>query len=184
MRKFKIFLAVIFAVLCISACGTEKISGISVSPDNKNFTQLLTREYSEEELQNMLGFEGNINELDSLYPIECLRKYTGLEDKACYWALYRGENKLAILSFGDDGIKFSEAIFELTKTKSDFEEIKINDSIDMVEKFDPDGDFFHVYASSGINPTSYHFTTDGYMVIIRYCYDDGLFVDKIEYMNI
>ena len=184
MRKLKFFLAILFVVLFVSACSTEKFSGISVSPDNKNFTQLLTKEYSEDELQNIIGFEGNINELDSLYPIECLRKYINDNDNVIYWALYRGEDKLAILSFGDDGVKFSEELFELTKTKSDFEEIKVNDSIKKVEEFDPYGSYFSVYASSSRNTTSYHYTTDGYMVMIHYCYDDGLFVDKIEYTNI
>ncbi len=184
MRKIKIFLAILCVVLCVSACGTEKFSGISLSPDNKNFTQLLTREYSEDELQNIVEFEGDINKLDSVYPVECLRKYTNNEDKVIYWALYHGENKLAILSFGDDGIKFSEEVFELTKTKSDYEKIKINDSIKKVEEFDPNGNYFSVYASSSKDTTSRHITTDGYLVMIHYCYDNGLFVEKIEYTYI
>lgn len=184
MRKIKIFLAILCVVLFISACGREKFSSISLSPDNKNFTQLLTKEYSEDELQNIIGFEGNINELNSLYPIECLRKYTNNEDKVIYWALFHGENKLAILSFGDDGIKFSEEVFELTKTKSDFDEIKVNDRIKKVEEFDPYGWYLSVYASSSRDTTSYHFTTDGYMIMIHYIYDDGLIVDKIEHRYI
>ena len=64
------------------------------------------------------------------------------------------------------------------KTKDDFIDIILGQSVDSVIAIDPKGDYVFLYTESEGSRISTHFTKDGYMIMIHY--DDSLLVEKID----
>ena len=66
---------------------------------------------------------------------------------------------------------------------SDFEIIKVGTQVAEVKKLDPSGDYTFMYASWSDYPQcSYHYTRDGYEIVIFY--DSGFLVTDILYNKI
>ena len=63
----------IIAVLVLTLCSCTD-SEIVESDKSKNITDLVSREYKIKELDEIAANNGSINELDSIYLIECCRK--------------------------------------------------------------------------------------------------------------
>ena len=146
-------------------------SSIVISDSGKKLKDLVTRKYSDDELEKIICFSGSIIELDSKYPIECIR-----EDTYVYRVSYMGNTSVAVLEFGKVDMGSVGRIYELKHTKEEFNGIKVGDTLNSVIEFEPNGDYPFLYLSSSEIPKiSTHCTIDGYYILIQYrCSDDGM----------
>ena len=144
---------------------SEKIQGIKVSPADKNITELCPAIYSEADLKRMAVFPGSLHQLNTRYPITCLRKTsTG------YNVIYRGEESIAILFFNEYGSKKYGNVYVTHLMKEDFSSLHTGQTLDDVEKIDSaEQPFIYVRYCANTNlHTSVHYTKDGYRIEIHY----------------
>lgn len=149
--------------LCACVKGENKMK-IELSPEKKSICELVSCYYTEEDLDNIVQFEGTVNALDSQYPVECIRK----TDKG-YRVSYLSENGIAIIIFDVDGYKISGFTFSLSQPKLAFDSLSEESSLDDVQIIDPNGSYYFLYTGRNDVPReSVHYTTDGYMLTIEY----------------
>ncbi len=174
MKKILILL-LITGMLILFACSSDerKIVGISTESEfewkqlidsDRKLEDIVTKCYSDDELNDIKKFSGTINELNIQFPIECIR-----EDLYVYRISYMGESKVVMLTFDKQGKKCAGNIYILKNTKEDFENIKIGDKLESIKAFEPDGDYpFLYYNSAEIEKVSTHCSKDGYFITIQY----------------
>ena len=137
---------------------------VEISPQNKNIIELTSKVYEDSQLFQIARFNGSISELDMQYPIECLRLYNGN-----YRVSYLGIAKIAILVFDNSGNKLWGNICDAQKFESDFEELEKGQSLEDVQKIDPQGEYLFLHTGRNDTPkVSSHYTKDGYLIIIEY----------------
>lgn len=191
MRYIKAILIITLIIVLFTACATYtdstksevKISNDTVVKDEVNNTEIkstnsysLTKTYSNSELNNIVDFIGTLPELIKEYPTESIM----LSDNYTHVS-YRSNNKLAVLLFDELGNKYFSKLYNCTKPKSDFDDLKQGDDIALVKEIEPEGDYSSLYAShSKIPMFSKHYTKDGYIVEIYY--NESLCIEKIEFV--
>ncbi|MBQ4283928.1 MAG: hypothetical protein IJB96_08390 [Lachnospira sp.] len=152
----------------VSAKGQFKYKDM-VSPNEKMVDQLVTKTYSDEELDKIANFRmSSLEEVNEAYPIECFRTF----DYDFYEAVYVGQKRVVKVGFDKTGLCCYGAKYELKNTKKDFENLKIGDKLATVTELDPGGDYPFLY--SNLSETSSHCTTDGYYVWIQYGISDDM----------
>lgn len=120
--------------------------------------------YDDWELQKVVEFEGNIDQLNDKYPIECIRK-----NNPGYRVSYPGNDKVAVILYDNSGKKISGVIYNTERSKSDFGALIKGESLDEVLKTDPDGEYLFLYTGKNDTPkASSHYTNDGYLISIEY----------------
>ncbi|MBQ7335989.1 MAG: hypothetical protein IJW92_05915 [Clostridia bacterium] len=157
---------ILFLSLCLfgsCATGGYNLSSEVSSPDKK-LTDLASKTYDDSTLLDIVNFDGSSDELNVLYPIECVRK---LDD--IYRVSYLGEDSVAVLLFDNSGNKLSGTIYDNQKSKSDFAELEKGQSLQKVRELDPNGAYIFLYTGSVDTPKiSSHYTNDGYLITIEY----------------
>lgn len=165
MRIVKCFGIVI--VLLFAFCSCTKGDGemnIIESPSNANLIDIVTKTYNDSQLFDIVKFDGTINELNSRYPVECVRKINHL-----YQILYLGDSTVAIMTYDNLGNKVSGKLYDAKLKKSDYEDLTNGMSINEVKMIDPNGEFLFLYSGRNDSPKiSTHYTSDGYLIIIEY----------------
>ena len=165
-------------ILLLTSCASKNydsniVLGVQLSPDNINIAELSTKKYLDDELNSIANFEGTVEDLNRIYPVECFREF-----KDGYRIVYCGENKICYLTVDINGVKRFGRVYALSKAKVDFNDVYLGQSVDSVIAIDPKGDFIFLYTESVGSRISTHFTIDGYMIKIHY--DDSLLVEKID----
>lgn len=143
---------------------TETTFNIKPIPDNENVTDVITNIYNYNELLEISKFEGSLEDLNKLYPIEFVRNVNGV-----YRVSYLGNGNIAIL-FADNSEKvLMGKVYNTRKTRSEFAAVKAGQSVIDVEKFDPDGEYLFLYTGrNDLERVSTHYTKDGYLIRIEY----------------
>lgn len=148
---------------------------VETSRANDNVNKLIKKIYSDSELEKINLLKLSYLELDNLYPIECVRYINNIE----YSVTYKSENKYLIIKFNKNGEKKYSNIYISSYEKSDFSFINIGESFFNIKEFDDNG--YYYFWNSGNTETEYkswHYTTDGYIIILTY--DEHLDVIGIE----
>ncbi len=137
---------------------------VNISTSDKNLIELVSRIYDESQLNDISQFNGDINQLNDIYPIECLRKVGEY-----YRASYLGNYSVAIIIFDNSGKKLKGNIFSIQCLKSDFDELEKGKSLHEVKNIDPKGEYLFLYTGRNDTPRkSSHYTKDGYLITIEY----------------
>lgn len=140
------------------------VRGIKTSPENKSLNDLVTKVYSAEQLSDITEVDGSINELNKLYPVECLRRYGKL-----YKVFFLGDGEIAIITFDDSFNKVFGEIKYLEKLKADFSVLNNGNTLKDVQAIDPNGEYLFLYTGRNDTPkVSSHYTKDGYMITVEY----------------
>ena len=152
-------------LLVICSCNKgESYLNIEISPPDKSLVDLASKIYDETELLEITQFNGSLNELNTKYPIECLR-----EDNGMYRVSYLGDGSIAIFLFDSSGNRFLVSTYSTQLLKSDFDELVKGQSLDEVRAIDPNGEFLFLYTGRNDTPkVSSHYTKDGYLITIEY----------------
>ena len=159
---FLVFTIVMLLVICSCSKGGNDLN-IEISPPDKNIVDIASKIYEGTELSELTEFSGSLNELNSKYPIECLRK----EDDGIYRVAYLGDESVIIFFFDDSG----NSLFGRTynRVQSDFDKLVKGQTLGEVMAFDPDGDYLFLYTGRNDLPRiSSHYTKDGYLIYIEY----------------
>ena len=165
---------VLLLLLCGCTIGENNLN-TNLSPKDMNIKDLVTKIYTENQLTNVVGFNGTINELSCQYPIECIRAV-----KNGYRIVYCGKNCFGVFFFDENGKKISGDIYEASQTKFKFNTISVGQSLEDVKKLDQKGNYIFLYTGRADIPrVSTHYTSDGYLITITY--DDNNIISKIDF---
>ncbi len=137
---------------------------IEISQPDKSLVDLASKTYDETDLSELAEFNGLLNELNTKYPIECLRK-----DNGVYRVSYLGDGRIAVLLFDSSGNKILGNTYRTQLLKSDFNGLAKGQSLDAVRAIDPNGEYLFLYTGRNDTPKeSLHYTKDGYLITIQY----------------
>ena len=160
---FIITIVILSCLFCSCITGGNGLR-VEISPSDKNLNELASKIYEDSQLSEIIKFDGQIRELDTRYPIECIRKYN-----KNYRVSYLGAEKIAVIIFDDSGNKVSGSIYNACKSKSDFSVLAKGESLKNVQKIDPYGEYLFLYTGRNDTPKiSSHYTKDGYLITIQY----------------
>ncbi len=176
-------LTCIFAIICIFLSGCNKKDEACVSlkvlDESTNIIDIISEKYSNKDMfEEVQENKYTLDELNKIYPIEFVKKYTN-EDELYFDVAYITSNGYIILHYDGSGnyVFGEDAIAE--RILNEFDALSIGDSIDDVKKIDENGKFTFLYTGRVDLPKiSYHYTVDGYMVMIHY--DSSCVITKIE----
>ena len=167
MRLIKYFSIISVIVMLLTICSCTKGGSdlkIEISPSDKSLVDLASKVYEKKQLLELSKFNGSMNELNTKYPIECLR-----ENNGTYRVSYLGNESIAVLLFDDLGNRLLGNIYSTQLLKSDFDNIKKGQLLDVVRKIDPNGEYLFLYSGKNDTPkVSSHYTKDGYLITIEY----------------
>lgn len=149
----------------------EESNSTTEEPEpEKTFFELVTKIYDKSELLEIAKFEGTIEELNSIYPIECL-----YETNYGRVAIYLGkDNWILTVPIELDNIawwrEYINPLFQLELLKSDFDKMQIGQTDDGISSLDINGDFsmFRPNVEPSRPRQSYHYTKDGYIISVEY----------------
>ena len=164
--KYVNYLSVIIVILCLlcSCSKGENNSEIKISSSNIGLSDLATKKYSDSELKDISQFNGTIYELNDKYSIECVRK-----SDYGYRVSYLGDFCIAVILFDSDGNKILGNVYDTLCSKSDLSVLTENQTLENVQKIDPNGEYLFLYSGRNDTPkTSSHYTKDGYLITIEY----------------
>ena len=150
----------------------------TTTPDDtqqdKNIFELVSIIYDNSLLRAIETFEGTMDELNELYPIECVRK-TEFDSYQAYKVSYLGEDKVVVVIFDISGNKCMSWIYNLNSLKADFENLRIGQTVADVKNVDPNGYYWFLITGTGEPLCSDHYTRDGYLITIEYEIEDNTF---------
>lgn len=130
--------------------------------------------YSDSQISEIATFEGSVDELNQKYPIDHFRENGNVLE-----IFYSSGRKVAVLYCESDEVVLGK-LHTIDTLKSDFDDLSIGDSIDVVKEISPDGDFSFLYTGRDDMPKiSYHYTRDGYEVAVSY--DENMNVAEVTF---
>jgi len=175
MNKFKNFIIIIFLLCNLCSCSYEGNDlNMKLSSENKTLIELSTKAYEDDEITSIMSFTGSIQELNKIYPIECIRKIP-----VGYRVSYCGISNFISILFDNSGNKLIGNIYKISNSKSYFNNLIIGNSIEEVKRIDPNGNYVFLYTGrNDIPKQSVHYTSDGYLLTISY--DENNLISNIE----
>lgn len=187
MKCYKKIFSVLFMTIflyLLSSCATDSNSNVLhsstkeycviVSPNEKTLIELATLTYSEAELSDIINFDGSLDELNSVYPAECIRATADV-----YRVSYCGNDNVATIVFDKSGNRLLGKTYTLEHTKNEFDAFTKSNSLEDVQEFSPNGEYLFLYTGRNDSPrVSTHCTRDGYMITIEY--DDNYQIISIS----
>ena len=178
MRRILTIVLSILIIMTMCSCHKlapkNRLDEFNESPSGVTISDLCSNIYSDTALKNIAHFSGTITELNSQYPIECIR-CIGSTARVSYC----GESKVVCLTYNELGeLMQTGCIYILDQPKSAFSVVKPGQTIDDVKKIDPNGNFSFLYTGrNDIPKVSSHCTIDGYFIEITY--DDCFNISSI-----
>lgn len=156
-------------LLCECAKGENNLK-IKMSLPDKKVTELVSKTYNDTQLTNIVQYEGTMAELNTQYPIECIRK-TG----DFYRVSYLGNSSIVVLIFDNAGNKICGDVHGMILKQSDFTSLVNGQSLEDVQRIDPYGEYLFLYTGRNDIPRiSNHYTKDGYLITIEYDKDNNI----------
>lgn len=167
MKKICLLCAVFLCLIGLfPGCDSHSTEPPAETEQRQNIVDLVHHIYSDEELEEILCFEGPLKELEQEYPVECLREIGSGQTVMVY---YLSDTKIGFLHFDRNGEKLGYSTAYGRKHHSkEFQAIQVGDKLEDVRAFDPDGDYLFLYTDIQLPRGSTHYTTDGYCVYITY----------------
>lgn len=177
MRIVKCCFAFIILVGLLASCSNGGgVVGMNIAQPNQLLSELVSKVYMSDQLLEIVRFRGSMEELNTQYPIECLR-----ESEYAYRVAYLGNDDVAIIFFNRDGSYITGRLYKLFPSKLKFEDLSVGKSLDYVQEMDPDGEYLFLFTGSNNVPRiSTHCTKDGYLVEIEYTEDNLISSINIE----
>lgn len=164
VRSLFLTIGVVLLFLLSSCYIGDSNMEIEISKPDESLINLASKTYNESQLLEIVKFTGSISELNSLYPIECLRKHNGI-----YRASYLGSESIAVLLFDDEGNRFLGNIYYPQLLRSSFDRVKKGQFLEDVQAIDPNGEYLFLDTGrNDIPKVSSHYTKDGYLITIEY----------------
>lgn len=161
--KYLFVIVMLFILLCSCTKGEIDLK-VKISLPDKNLIDLVSITYSDQELLDIVQFNGTIKDFNEKYPVECVRKIHDI-----YRIAYLGKSNIVIIAFDNYGKKIFGNIYQISQEKSDFSNLVIGQSLDDVKKIDPNGEYLFLYTGRNDTPrVSSHYTNDGYLITIEY----------------
>lgn len=181
MRLYKCFsiisVILLLCLLCTCTKGGNNLE-VRISSSDKTLIDLASKIYDESQMLEIIRFNGSINELNSKYPIECLRNNEGT-----YRASYLGKGRVAVILFDNSGNKIFGNIYNALHLKSDFSGLAKGQPLEKVREVDPEGEYLFLYTGRNDTPKlSSHYTKDGYLITIEYDYSNTITNIKEEFI--
>lgn len=173
LEKRFVLIPVIISLFLLCSCvkGGSDLK-IETSPPDKSLIDLASKIYNKQQLSEIAKFNGSIDELNTQYPIECLR-----DDNDTYRVSYLGDGSIAVLLFDNCGNRLFGNIYNTQLLKSDLDKLEKGQLLEEVRKIDPDGEYLFLYTGRNDTPkVSSHYTKDGYLITIEYD-DSNIIVD-------
>lgn len=168
----------LFSSCAVNGGKTVPGTDIEIPPANKNIYDLVTVIYTDQEIEMLSRYHGNIQQLNIDYPIECVREQVGF-----YLVEYCGEGQIVALWFDDSGkneYDWGGFIYSATVPKKMFDCLKVGLTLSDVKAIDPEG--CYIFEEGGVpHPYSLHHSSDGYMYVITY---DEVNLNVIEDISI
>ncbi len=188
MRSLLALTAALVLLLCCGCSGekpqTEETSApvsteMTLPPmdlDGPFIKDLVTKTYSHEKLEDIADFEGTNDELFAAYPIECQR-----DTAFGYRAMYLGSGEAAMVVVNNNmGTRYGYTML-LSGTRAEFETLKAGDPLSAVQALDKNGNYAFGFEGWDIAENlSWHATTDGYLIFIRYTNDYTIATIQVE----
>lgn len=173
----------ILAITCIFLSGCNRKDEIHVSfkvlDESTNIIDIISEKYSNKDMfEEVQENKYTLDELNKIYPIEFVKKNMN-EDELYFDVAYMTSNGYIILHYDEAGnyVFGQDVIAEILL--NEFDALNIGDSINDVKKIDEHGMFTFLYTGRVDLPKiSYHYTVDGYMVMIHY--DSSCVITEIE----
>lgn len=152
-----------------------------VSEENVN--DIITKEYSNKELDEIESADLNLEKLDKKYKIECIKE-DSYYPFSTYKVVYKSNNKFLIICFDEKGEKLYAFAPRMSNEKQKFDSIEIgkddrnkvylNDSnLSLVPELD-----FVINHNSNLLA---HYTKDGLLITFEYN-ENGIVIDRKESM--
>ena len=144
-----------------------------IDDNHKNINKLVTKKYSNDELETIYRLKINIFELNNMYKIEAIRLFNS--GVYCY---FLSDNKICEKFFDINGepIRQGDRLQEYAKSITWVNNIEVGDPRYKVREFDSEGDYGDYYGRDFC--ISYHYTKEGYWIFIKY--DDGFYANWEE----
>jgi hypothetical protein len=143
-----------------------------MSPNDKNICELISETHSDEQLKEIIQYRGDLLSLNKKYKIECIRE-TAYGCKV----VYKGCAHYAEVWF-QDNVASGGWLYKVSPPYSDFESIEVGQTLDVVQKLDPEASYLFLYSGTGEPRISRHYTKDGYLIAISY--DEKDYIISIE----
>lgn len=174
MKYIKYFSLFIVLLCLLSACGKgESDLKEKICSTDKKIDELVSKRYSDSQLLTITQLNATMEELNEQYPIECLRKVGNT-----YRVSYLGNDSVAVILFDSRENKILGRVYSLHLTKADYNGLAIGQSLEIVQKTDPNGEYLFLYTGSDNAPKiSTHYTKDGYLIAVEY--DEGNTITRI-----
>ena len=163
-RSLKVIFILFLAACQFAGCASQN-KGVNMNIEqNRSIKDIIKHVYTDEELEAILQFKGPLSELNSKYPVECLR-----ETETMKYAIYCSNNDIVFVYFDLSGNqKGRSSRFSMQHYSDEFQNLQVGDTIDDVLKLDPDGSYLFLYTGVQLPHGSTHCTKDGYFVFIEY----------------
>ncbi|MCI8332187.1 MAG: hypothetical protein HFE78_05125 [Clostridiales bacterium] len=165
MRLLKVFTFIFMLVFLLSSCAKgEGALELKISAPDKTLVELVSKTYEDSELLKIIQMNHSMKEMNSQFPIECLREMDGI-----YRVSYLGDGSIAVITFDKDGNRILGNIYHTKLLKSDFNSLAIGQSLEDVKQIDPKGEYLFPYTGRNDTPhISTHYTKDGYLITVEY----------------
>lgn len=187
MKKNLIF--IIILVLTIIGCSEKKENSelnydyrntdeILALVSEENINLLITNEYSDRELKDIMVNELDLESLDKEYRVECIRD-DSFGSNFQYNVVYKGKSKFLFVYFDENGKRLYSYFVKISKEKSEFDFVEIGKTkkISIYLLDFGKGGFGPLHSTLKSSYYSVHYTKDGY--VITYTYDeDGVVIDE------
>lgn len=182
----KTIVLLLAAVIALSAClcgcsGNVKGFPVGLSDTTRSALEICATAHKDHELEDIYRYvkEGNsIGDLNSKYPIECLRSYG--DD---YAVIYKGNYKVLVLRFDKDANWIEkdklQCLYRVTFTRGVFDDLSVGDDVTKVQTADPTCFFPFLVTGYQGELVTHHYTDDGYHTTITY--NDDLTIQSSDY---
>ena len=85
IKHFSLISAMLMLLIFCSCSKGGRNLKIKISPADKSIVDLVSKTYDETQLLKIAKFEGSINEINTKYPIECLRENNSVYRVSYLW---------------------------------------------------------------------------------------------------
>lgn len=172
-RKTAAFM--VASILCIiGGVAAEEVNIVGFIDEHRSpevsFERLLTVIYTNDELEAIKALDLPIDELDKMYPIECLRSRIDYLHNARMWRItYRSEDSILLITYGNEQQPFDKEIRSMSYEKNAIDDLVIGQaSVYDVREIDSEAGYGFMQTSQSIPRPTKHYTSDGYYIVLEY----------------
>ena len=179
LQNSRVIIYILLVVACLNntACyqGRKTMEPLIASQEDKTIIELSSTVYDNNQLTEIMAFNGSLFDLHQRYPVECIRRRDNIQRVS-----FLGKDSVLILSYDASGSLIVGNIYPIEKYKVDFDSFQAGQPLSEVLTLDPNGTY--LFLNTGRNDVprqSRHYTRDGF--IVTFTYDNANMIVSIEY---